>query len=221
MEKKIKLSTEIPLVVLSMVPLVMTFVLWNRLPDRVPMHWNLDGKIDGYGPKLLMPLLNIGIYALLLVVMFIDPKKENYSRFMSIYTKLRIVILTFFLAVSSVIILVALGYPINTDRFFLVSIPLLLALTGNFLINIKPNWMIGVRTPWTLSSENVWRKTHRLTGTMWFWSGLACLVMTFFVDTYYSYRVLFAVIMTTVVISIIYSFLIFRKEKQTAKHTEK
>jgi uncharacterized membrane protein len=36
----------------------------------------------------------------------------------------------------------------------------LLAVTGNYVYNVKPKWFIGFRTPWTLDNEMVWRKTH-------------------------------------------------------------
>lgn len=214
MEKKIKPSTEIPLVVLSLIPLIITLVFWDRLPDQVPIHFDLDGNANGYGPKLLTPLINLGLYALLLIIMFIDPKKENYFRFMKIYNKLRIVLIVFFVAVSSIIIFISMGYNIDTNRLFLIGIPLLFTLVGNFLINIKPNWMVGVRTPWTLASENVWRKTHRLTGIMWFWSGLVCLVLGFLIEPWYAYRILFGFVVGTSLIAIVYSYIAFKKEKQ-------
>lgn len=217
MEKKFKLSTELPLMVMSMIPLVMTLILWNRLPDQVPVHWNLSGEVDGYGPKIVTPLINIGLYGLLLLVMFIDPKKQNYQKFRSIYNKMRIVLTVFFVAISSIVIFVAMGYEIDTNRFFLVSIPLLFTLLGNFLINVKPNWMVGVRTPWTLASENVWRKTHRLTGLMWFWGGLVCLVTAFMIEPYYAFRIMFAVVIGTSAVAILYSYFAFRKEKTNTK----
>jgi uncharacterized membrane protein len=32
------------------------------------------------------------------------------------------------------------------------------------MTRMRPNWFMGIRTPWTLSSEQVWRKTHRVGG---------------------------------------------------------
>ena len=47
-------------------------VCWPYLPDRVPVHWNLRGQVDGYGGKfvglVLLPLLTLGLYLLLLLV---------------------------------------------------------------------------------------------------------------------------------------------------------
>ena len=43
-------------------------VAWSRLPERVPVHWALDGTIERYGGRvegvLLLPLLSLIIYIL-------------------------------------------------------------------------------------------------------------------------------------------------------------
>ena len=45
-----------------------------------------------------------------------------------------------------------------------LGVGLLFIFLGNFLTRVEPNWFIGIRTPWTLSSDTVWRKTHRTGG---------------------------------------------------------
>jgi len=32
-------------------PFVALAVIWNQLPARVPIHWNIHGKIDGWASK--------------------------------------------------------------------------------------------------------------------------------------------------------------------------
>lgn len=213
MEKKINLRTEIPLMVISLIPLFLTLILWNKIPAQVPIHWNISGEIDGYGNKIFVPIFNLGLYVILLTVMFIDPKKENYQRSWKIYNKIRLFLSIFFVAISAVIIMVALGFPISMDRFLLIALPLLFALLGNFMLNIKPNWFMGVRTPWTLSSETVWRKTHRLTGVLWFWAGLACFVSAFFTPAQTGLYIFLATVIIISVIPITYSYILFRNEK--------
>lgn len=217
MEKKIKLGTEISLILLNLVPLLVTLLFWNRIPAQVPVHWNFSGEIDGYGPKWMVPLMNVGLYLLFLLVMFIDPKKENYQKFRRTFNKIRWVLSIFFVIVSSVTVMIALNYEINMERFLLISLPLLFSLIGNFMLNIKPNWFLGIRTPWTLSSDEVWRKTHRLAGILWFWAGLVCLITSFFVTPTIGFYILVSVIGTVAMIPFVYSFIAFRQEKQHAR----
>jgi uncharacterized membrane protein len=57
-EMKNKLSWLEAALLVAPLPAVVT--LWNELPPRVPIHWNLRGQIDGWASKpfgmLVMPL---------------------------------------------------------------------------------------------------------------------------------------------------------------------
>ena len=56
-------------IVLITATIIASVVVYPRLPDRVPTHWNMHGQIDGYGPKwmttLLLPVVLAGIWTLL------------------------------------------------------------------------------------------------------------------------------------------------------------
>ena len=47
---------------------------WPQVPERIPVHWGLNGEVDRYGGKfeglLAIPLTVIGIYLLMLVPFF-------------------------------------------------------------------------------------------------------------------------------------------------------
>src|SRR2546430_15040927 len=49
-------------------------------------------------------------------------------------------------------------------RLMPVGIGLLFIVLGNSLARVQPTWFVGIRTPWTLSSDTVWRETHRAGG---------------------------------------------------------
>ena len=36
---------------------------WSTAPDRIPIHWGLDGRVDGYGGKFEGLLLESGASA--------------------------------------------------------------------------------------------------------------------------------------------------------------
>ena len=48
----LKKKSDIYNLVLIVCAFLMTIVLYNKLPDLVPIHWNASGEIDGYGPKI-------------------------------------------------------------------------------------------------------------------------------------------------------------------------
>lgn len=46
---------------------------WNTFPERIPTHFNMLGQADAWGPKsdsLFLPILGIGLYALITVLTF-------------------------------------------------------------------------------------------------------------------------------------------------------
>ena len=46
-----KFKKEIPFFAIALIPFVYLIYIWNRLPEKVPMHWNGAGEIDQYGDK--------------------------------------------------------------------------------------------------------------------------------------------------------------------------
>lgn len=57
---------------------------WSKLPEKVPMHYNISGEVDRYGSKTEMLAvmgiiigINIGVYFLLVNINKIDPKKNT------------------------------------------------------------------------------------------------------------------------------------------------
>lgn len=64
------------------VHVVLFVILFMKLPDIIPIHWNAKGELDGHGSKnvlALMPLLALVLYfAINSVVHF--PHKFNYPR---------------------------------------------------------------------------------------------------------------------------------------------
>jgi uncharacterized membrane protein len=212
MKTKLNPKMELLLLLISIIPIIVTVALLSKIPDQVPIHWNLKGEIDGYGSKWLSPIMTIGFYLLFLGMMFIDPKKGNYEKFMGLLYKIRLILTLFFTMVVCLTISAAMGEDVRMDRVLLISVPLLFAFIGNTIISIKPNWFIGVRTPWTLENETVWRKTHRLTGLLWFWAGLLCATIGFFVKTDTGFIVLLVVTSVIIVVPLVYSYLIYRRE---------
>ncbi len=53
--------------------IVVVWVSWNTLPDRVPTHYGFSGRADAYGGKsslIVLPAVSVGLYLLVTVVSF-------------------------------------------------------------------------------------------------------------------------------------------------------
>jgi uncharacterized membrane protein len=149
---------------------------YSRLPPMVATHWSLQGTPDGYSSRLwaaiVMPLVIVGLTGLFNVLPKVDPRHENYAKFLNTYWLIANAALVFAGVAHALIVTNALGYTVQVDRLLPVGVGLLFAFLGNYLTRVEPNWFIGVRTPWTLSSDAVWRKVHRTAGWLFVLAGL-------------------------------------------------
>ena len=90
----------------------------------------------------------------------------------------------------------------------------LLAAIGNYITTVRPNFFVGIRTPWTLFNETVWRKTHQLAGRVWVGGSILGAILLLLVPTAWQLPVLLTVVGILVIIPTVYSYIVFRQEKQ-------
>lgn len=200
--------------------LAASLLLFSRLPEQMPIHWGATGQPDNYGSRLvgafLMPAIIAGTYILILVLPRIDPRRENILRFSDTYRLIRTGVVVF-LAFTHFLTLNAVtrqGMTLNSS-LTIAAVGLFLAIIGNYLPRTRSNWFLGVRTPWTLSSERVWRKTHRLAGRLFVLGGLLIALIGFLFPD----RVVWVLIGVAIIVGltpIAYSYFIFREEGRTA-----
>lgn len=145
-------------------------VVFERLPDSIPMHWNAAGEIDGWAPKwpaaFAMPAVWAISIGLMLVVPALSPGGYSMQPFARIYPRLTALFAAFGLYLTITMLRAAFGVEIRIDQHVLVAIGLLLAGLGNYFGKLTRNFFVGIRTPWTLANPEVWERTHRFSGAV-------------------------------------------------------
>lgn len=193
---------------------LIAFITLPYLPDQIPTHWGIDGRPDDWSNKyfgaLLAPVLMVFIYGTMNITPKIDPKKTNYAKFQKNYVGFKNVLVTFFLGIHIVTLLYGLGYEISIDKFVIISVGLLLTYMGNILPTIKPNYFFGIKTPWTLNNEEVWKKTHRVGGKLFFIGGLL-IVLTVFFEGILAFVTLISIVIIITIVTTFYSYTINKK----------
>ena len=206
---------ELPLIIIVLLPFFYLIYIWEQLPDKVPMHWNIRGEIDRYGDKteliLLTVLLSLVTYIFFLVILKIDPK--NKLRKMGHKFHVIKFLMTTFMSVLSLVIIISIKNASldNTNYYLLVGA--LYIVLGNYFKTIRPNYFIGIRTPWTLESENVWKKTHKLGGLMWFAGGIVVVLSSLFLERQMTVLILMIVTGIISIVPIIQSYVLYQNEK--------
>ncbi|WP_169834441.1 SdpI family protein [Paenibacillus donghaensis] len=168
------------IVLVGLAAVLFALLNYSKLPDRLPVQFGIKGQVNRTWNKELA----IGVWGtvgillplLLQLTRRMDPKRENYKKFENAYAMTRLmvgVLLNLMLVVS---VLHGLGRAPNIAKFSLIGAGLLLMVIGNFLPQVKDNYLFGIRTPWTLNSPEVWRRTHRISGTLWVIAGLLIIL---------------------------------------------
>ncbi|PGX78828.1 SdpI family protein [Priestia megaterium] len=198
---------------------LLTLVAWlialPHLPATMPIHWGANGEADGFATKINAMILTVGImvliYFIIAFVPRIDPRKENYKYFSKTYNIVLNAVLLLFFFVNMSTILQGLGYNVPMSYIAPIMAGLVFIIIGNYLQRVRSNYFMGIRTPWTLSNETIWKKTHRLSGKLFFIGGLLILISAFLPDGYKSV-IMWGSIVLCVAIPYLYSYLAYKKE---------
>ncbi|NCB42636.1 MAG: DUF1648 domain-containing protein [Clostridia bacterium] len=212
MEKKTN-STLIITTLVCLLPIILALVLYDKLPDQIAVHFDINGTPDNYMPKAIavfgLPLFMAGINLFTHFMLDHDPRKENASTAMKLVGKWAVPLIS--LIVMPVTLFMAMGAEIPITMLVTGLVGILLVICGNYLPKSRRNYTVGIKLPWTLDSDENWNKTHRFAGPVWVVGGLL-FIATAFVHAPY---VGVGIIVALVALPTIYSYLTYRKESKT------
>ncbi len=202
--------------VIAAVAVAVSLWAYPQLPPTVATHWNVRGVADGFSSRLvavsIMPLVIIVMTGLFNLLPKLDPRRANYTKFIGTYWLIANAVILFILIGHGMIVATGLGYPVKIGRTMPIGVGLLFIVLGNYLTRVEPNWFVGIRTPWTLSSDTVWRKTHRTGGWLMVLGGLVIAACAFLPPG--AFLPLFiAAILIMSVIPIVQSYILRKREK--------
>lgn len=157
-----------------------TLIYYPALPATVPVHWNVDGTPDGYGPRAILWLVGPGMMGVMLIVglslPWLSPKRFELETFKATHSYFTLVIVLMLGLLYGAVLHAILTGSHEMSRTVPLGAFVLLILLGNPLGKVKRNFFIGIKTPWTLANERVWYATHRLCARLMVASGLLGLV---------------------------------------------
>ena len=211
---KFHLKKEVPLILLSILPAFFLAYIWPSLPDKIPVHWDIDGNVNRYGEQwelLLLALMPVFLYVLFLLIPRIDPKKRLDAMGNKFYS-IRLLTAVFISVLFMFILYSSKEGSLANPNYMFILIGAFFMVLGNYFTTIKPNYFIGIRTPWTLESESVWKSTHRLAAKLWVPGGLIIVISDFIFAEQTTLIIFFTVTIIIALVPIAYSYLQYKKE---------
>ena len=200
--------------IITLLPILAGLILWNKLPEQIPMHFNAAGEVDGWASKpvgvFVMPLVLVAIEWLCAIGSFkMDPKANNLNE------KVMGLVLWFIPALSVLMSVLVYGTALGKEMNVQVVIPLLMGLLfiaiGNWLPKCKQTYTLGIRLPWTLNDEDNWNRTHRFAGPVWVVCGVIVAAGALVGGVFL--WVMLAAFVMMIAAPVVYSYLLFRKGK--------
>ncbi len=192
-----------------LLPIVLGVLLYDRLPDSIPIHFDFAGDPDFWGPKGLV-VFGIPIFLCLLnIVVNVSTRKyggENQSMMLKFSRWLCAIIA---LVIAPIALFKGLGADIPIQIIAPVMVGIIFIIIGNYLPKTKQNPVAGIRIKWTLESEENWRRTHRLAWYLWTIGGFLMIVNSFLV--WFWVPVFFGAIFVMVAAPFIYSYHLHKK----------
>jgi len=182
----------------------------------MPVHWGIDGRIDGTMPRdlalIVMPVTVAFIWGLFAAIdRFTSPNKRAAS---AALVNVAISSTTaLFTLIQVLLVLIALGVPVDLVRAIVIALALMEIAIGNVMPKSQPNRIAGIRLPSTLNDPANWQAVHRLTGLLTVICGVALFVVALLIQ---SAPLLFLALAVSWVVplavGIIYSLLLQRRQ---------
>ena len=198
--------------ILTILPVLIGIIYWNRLPDVMATHFGMNNEANGFSSKVFAVF---GLPAFLLAVLWIgafvtshDPKRQNISsKMFSLGLWIAPVIS---LVAAAIIYPINLGYELDITLFAELLLGLMFIIIGNYLPKTRQNYTIGIKIPWTLANEENWNRTHRLAGYLWMICGILMILICLI--RFVSAQWLVGIFLIMVLVPCIYSFWLHAKK---------
>lgn len=200
---------------LILLPMVVGFLLWNRLPDSMVTHWGANGQGDGISSKVVtvcfLPLLLLASHWLCLLVTWKDPKNKNRNH--KVFRLVMWIMPVVSIYANAITYTAALGFPLNVSLMSITPIGAMFIIIGNYLPKCQQNHTIGIKIPWTLANEENWNLTHRFGGKCWVIGGL-CMILCVFLPGFVGIWIMIAAVFVLAFLPMFYSWRIYRRHRQ-------
>ena len=199
--------------IILVAPMIFGMIVWNKLPESMPIHWGVHGEVNGWSSKpfavFVLPLLILAIHGVCIFASRKDFRNKKQSpKVMGLV--LWICPLLSLLA-NSLTYAVALGKEINV--LFVVSLTMgaLSVLIGNYLPKCQQNRIVGIRIIWTLKNEANWNATHRFAGKAWVIGGLLLMASSLLPYSILPWAMI-ALLVVFIGLPVLYSYRFHKKE---------
>lgn len=201
--------------IIFVLSIIIAIIFYDRLPERIPISYDLDSNANFYANKtktlLFVIIFMILIYIALFLIISLDPKSDKHDQSYKHIFLLFIPVLNFLIVTLTV--WKTFNDNIDVGRILLVLFSILVAVSGIFMPKIKRNYTMGFRTSWAMEDDFVWKKTQKFAGFLFFLSGIFS-IMALTISFDFGFYSFIGSLLISSLLTFIYSYLIYRKKSK-------
>jgi uncharacterized membrane protein len=196
-------------------PMIFGLIVWNNLPKTMPIHWGMNGEVNGWSSKtfavIVLPLIILAIHGICIFASRKDFRDKKQSP--KVMGLVLWICPLLSVMVNSLTYAISLGKEINV--LFVVSLIMgaLFVLIGNYLPKCQQNRIVGIRLKWTLENEANWNATHRFAGKVWVIGGILLMASSLLPYSILPWAMI-ALLVVFIGLPVLYSYRFHKKERQ-------
>ena len=219
----------------AMIPAIVTSIVLQFMPDKIPMHHDFAGNTDRWGSKtesFIFPIviLFVTLFWHLMILAFekkagrAETEKEQMeaksnAKFLSIVGISQAVmfgIMHYFIMYSSYrqASLGSTKATVDIAKISCILCGMLFIVLGNFMTKVKKNVVAGLRTTWSMYNDNTWRKSNRIGAICLIIAGVLTIVTTVFANGMVSTILLLVYVLLAAIVAVWYSKKVYDQEKK-------
>lgn len=166
-------------IIVTFVMLIVAIISLFYLPTEIAVQWNENG-VSSTASKflvLIFPALNV-----VFIILHNQKDKENTSKFDFIIFLVSLILFAAQIMITlnalGHIDMLSLNYGLMQTAALLV-VGLTICVCGNHIPKFAKNYYCGMKTAFTSHDNDLWTKTQRFAGKVWFVSGLVIMLLSF------------------------------------------
>lgn len=199
---------------------------YDRLPERVPVHFDIRGVADGWTTRdqligfwLIVPCFTLLLLGIGIVLPWAAPALVGREGVRGKYEFILFLAALLMAGVQTMVITSSFGVQFDFGRVILTAVFAFCGLIGYSMRGLKRNPVMGIRLPWTLRSDAVWDETHRAAALMYIGVGAigaGCAMAGFFSNAPGLIVAIVSLFLFAAIVPIIYSVIVARRIENRA-----
>lgn len=213
--------------VLMFLPLAVTLIALQYLPEEIPAHYDFHHQVTRWGSKyesLIFPIIIVIFGIIMLVVTKFAAKQENSGESSRANNKtvcitagiLGLVLfnaMTFYFLYTSFQKVENLSsVRVDIYQIMMGLLGLFFVVMGNIMPKVRMNSVVGLRTTWSMKNEITWKKSQRFGGITFIVLGVAMIATCFLTKGISCFLISMGLLLVSMPIDIYYTYRVAKQQ---------